>query len=56
MINNMIYVRGHPEDFDDWFNHKEGYSFKTDIEPYFKKMEQFRIKGIKFFYNKLSTI
>lgn len=45
MMNNMIYVRGHRDDFDDWFKYKEGYTFKTDIEPYFKKIENLRFEG-----------
>lgn len=45
MMNNMIYVRGHPEDFEDWFKH-EGYDFRTDIEQYFKKIENFMFKGM----------
>lgn len=46
MMNNMIYVRGHQEDFDDWFKHKEGYSFTNDVEPYFKKLERFKLKSM----------
>lgn len=46
MMNNMIYVRGHPKDFDDWFKHKEGYSFMKDVEPYFKKLESFTLKSM----------
>lgn len=45
MLNNMIYVRGHPEDFDDWFQNKEGYNFTYDVEPYFKKLENFKMTG-----------
>ncbi|CAH1109205.1 unnamed protein product [Psylliodes chrysocephalus] len=40
MLNNMIYVRGHPEDFNNWFKEKEGYSFKEYVLPYFKKVEK----------------
>nr|XP_023022043.1 glucose dehydrogenase [FAD, quinone]-like isoform X4 [Leptinotarsa decemlineata] len=40
MLNNMIYVRGHSEDFNDWFKNKEGYSFENDILPYFTKLER----------------
>ncbi|XP_057668627.1 alcohol dehydrogenase [acceptor]-like [Diorhabda carinulata] len=39
-LNNMLYVRGHPEDFNSWFRQKEGYSFEYDILPYFKRLEQ----------------
>ncbi len=38
-INGMIYVRGHPQDFDNW-NTKGASSWSfADVLPYFKKME-----------------
>lgn len=40
MLNNMLYVRGHPEDFNSWFKYKESYSFEDNILPYFKRLEQ----------------
>ncbi|KAG5876584.1 hypothetical protein JTB14_015990 [Gonioctena quinquepunctata] len=40
MLNNMIYVRGHEEDFVDWFRNKKDFDFRKDIFPYFKKLEQ----------------
>ncbi|KAJ8916103.1 hypothetical protein NQ315_004469 [Exocentrus adspersus] len=39
MLNNMIYVRGHPEDFRHWFGSNENYNFTTQILPYFEKLE-----------------
>lgn len=39
MLNNMVYVRGHPEDFQQWFSGKSGYDFTTDVLPYFEKLE-----------------
>lgn len=38
VLNNMIYVRGHKSDFDDWFQFKEGYSY-DEVLHYFKKLE-----------------
>ena len=38
-INGMIYVRGHPQDFDNWSTQgASSWSF-SDVLPYFKKME-----------------
>ena len=38
-INGMIYVRGHPQDFDNWSTEgASSWSF-ADVLPYFKKME-----------------
>ena len=38
-INGMIYVRGHPQDFDNWSTKgASSWSF-ADVLPYFKKME-----------------
>ncbi|MEM9443659.1 MAG: GMC family oxidoreductase N-terminal domain-containing protein, partial [Pseudomonadota bacterium] len=37
-INAMVYVRGHPEDYDDWANEAPGWRW-ADIAPIFKRME-----------------
>ena len=38
-VNAMIYVRGHPSDYDDWANEgNPGWSW-SDVLPYFKKAE-----------------
>ena len=38
-INGMVYVRGHPRDFDTWAEMgAEGWSF-ADILPYYRRME-----------------
>jgi len=38
-INAMIYVRGQPQDFDDWAAAgNKGWSF-SDVLPYFRKLE-----------------
>lgn len=37
-INAMVYVRGHPQDFDDWGASAPGWNWHT-VEPYFRKME-----------------
>lgn len=38
-INGMVYVRGHPRDFDTWAGMgAEGWSF-ADVLPYFQRME-----------------
>lgn len=39
MLNNMIYVRGHPEDFAEWYKDKDDYDYESDVLPYFKKVE-----------------
>ncbi|RZC37441.1 glucose dehydrogenase [FAD, quinone]-like, partial [Asbolus verrucosus] len=39
MLNNMIYVRGHPEDFAIWYKDKPDFDYNFDILPYFKKVE-----------------
>jgi choline dehydrogenase len=41
LINGMIYVRGQPEDYDAWEKSgAHGWGFK-DVEPYFKKLEDY---------------
>ncbi|MEM9434863.1 MAG: choline dehydrogenase [Pseudomonadota bacterium] len=38
-INGMIYVRGHPQDFDHWVSvGAQGWGY-ADVLPYFKRME-----------------
>ncbi|KAL3274352.1 hypothetical protein HHI36_015750 [Cryptolaemus montrouzieri] len=39
-INNMIYTRGHPQDYDPWFKDFPGYSYEKDVEEYFNRAEQ----------------
>ncbi|MBM7045585.1 GMC family oxidoreductase [Rhizobium lusitanum] len=41
LINGMIFVRGQPQDFDQWAQlGNKGWGFK-DVLPYFRKMENF---------------
>ncbi|XP_060521919.1 glucose dehydrogenase [FAD, quinone]-like [Cylas formicarius] len=40
MFNNLIYVRGHREDFDEWFEFKECYDYDADVLPYFERLEK----------------
>ncbi len=37
-INAMVYVRGHPNDFDEWAEQAAGWSWR-DVEPVFRRME-----------------
>ena len=37
-INAMVYVRGHPQDFDDWGKVAPGWAW-CDVEPYFRRLE-----------------
>ena len=37
-INAMVYVRGHPEDFDDWAADAPGWAWQ-DVAPIFRRME-----------------
>lgn len=37
-INAMVYVRGHPLDYDDWASKAPGWSWR-DVKPIFKRME-----------------
>lgn len=37
-INAMVYVRGHPGDFDDWAKEAKGWGW-SDVAPIFKRME-----------------
>lgn len=45
MLNNMVYVRGHPEDFREWFSGKSDYDFTRDVLPYFEKLEDEIFEG-----------
>lgn len=38
-LNNMLYVRGHPSDYKDWYKDQEGFDYERDVLYYFKKME-----------------
>ena len=37
-INAMVYVRGHPDDYDDWAKEAPGWGW-NDVEPIFRRME-----------------
>lgn len=37
-INAMVYVRGHPGDFDDWAKEAKGWGW-SDVAPIFKRIE-----------------
>ena len=38
-INAMVYVRGHPNDYDDWAGEAPGWAWR-DVEPVFRRMEK----------------
>ncbi|MCB1418106.1 MAG: GMC family oxidoreductase N-terminal domain-containing protein, partial [Notoacmeibacter sp.] len=38
-INGMVYVRGHPHDFDHWAESGATGWSGADVQPYFKRME-----------------
>lgn len=45
LINGMIYVRGQPGDYDAWGNSgANGWRFE-DVEPYFRKVENYKLEG-----------
>ena len=45
LINGMIYVRGQPEDYDNWARAgATGWRYK-DVEPYFRKLESYATGG-----------
>ena len=48
-INAMVYMRGHPLDYDRWANQENapGWSFK-DCLPYFKKLESYQYEAGKY--------
>lgn len=35
LLNNMIYHRGHKDDYSEWFTHKNNYNYSEHIWPYF---------------------
>jgi choline dehydrogenase-like flavoprotein len=37
-INGMVYMRGHPSDYDEWAEENPGWSFR-EIMPYFLRLE-----------------
>ena len=37
-INAMVYVRGHPQDFEEWVAHAPGWGW-SDVAPVFQRME-----------------
>ncbi|KAF5269577.1 hypothetical protein FQR65_LT05915 [Abscondita terminalis] len=41
-LNNMLYLRGHPDEFKDWVQDHEEYDYDYDILQYFKKSEDYR--------------
>lgn len=51
MLNNMLYLRGHAEDFTEWFKDKEDYDY-SDILRYFKKLEKFVSLGNNGMFNR----
>ncbi len=45
LINGMIYVRGQPEDYDDWQRAgATGWGY-ADVAPYFRKLERYAAGG-----------
>lgn len=38
-LNNMVYIRGHPEDYHQWFRYQSNYNYMNDVLYYFKKSE-----------------
>ena len=39
-INGMVWIRGHPKDFDDWYNQgMDGWAY-CQLLPYFKRIEK----------------
>ena len=50
-VNGMIYMRGHPLDYDDWAAlGNNGWAFK-DVLPYFKRSEHNEIFGDNLFHS-----
>ncbi len=44
-VNGMVYVRGHPRDFDHWADQgADGWAY-ADVLPYFKRMENWHGSG-----------
>jgi choline dehydrogenase len=47
-INGMVYIRGHPSDYDGWAKAgNEGWSY-DELLPYFKRAEEFKPGGGKY--------
>ena len=47
-INGLLYVRGQPQDYDDWANAgNSGWSW-TSVEPYFRKLENYHAAPDQF--------
>ncbi|MFP7571123.1 choline dehydrogenase [Marivita sp. S2033] len=44
-INGMIYVRGHPQDFDHWRDHGAAGWGYADVLPYFQRLENWHDGG-----------
>lgn len=42
-LNNMVHVRGHEQDYDDWYKQQTNYNYKTDILDYFQRLESRKI-------------
>ncbi|CAH0563705.1 unnamed protein product [Brassicogethes aeneus] len=38
-FNNLMYLRGHPDDFKEWYKDLPSFDYKRDILPYYKKLE-----------------
>lgn len=38
-LNNLVYVRGHPDDFKNWYADDPDFDYDYDILQYFKKSE-----------------
>ncbi|CAG9765096.1 unnamed protein product [Ceutorhynchus assimilis] len=55
MLNNMLYVRGHKEDFNEWFKDKEDYYY-SDVINYFKQIEDLLDVSDLAFSTELSDI
>ena len=45
LINGMIYVRGQPQDYDDWARVGATGWGHADVEPYFRKLEKYEGGG-----------
>lgn len=40
-LNNMIYARGHPQDFSTWWlQNKTDFNYTKDVLPHFEKLEK----------------
>lgn len=41
-LNNLVYIRGHPSDYENWFGNT--FNYDEDVLKYFKKSEDQRGK------------